>query len=110
MPFTLEKLQESLGYSSAPGQKIMCKLTCIAYFQREGAQPASRLWEEVLLQRVMGDVYLGWRSGSLFKLKHTLNVFCLWRGHLNVRTTYCHLAFNFLSTSKKLQTERSIQT
>lgn len=106
----LKKLQESLAYASAPGQKIMFKLTCTAYFKREGAQPASHLWEEVLLQMVMGDEYLGWRFGSLFKFKYTLNVFCLWRGHLNVHTTYCHLASNFLCTSKKLETEKSVQT
>lgn len=44
-PFVLWKA--SLGYVSAAGQKIMCKLTPAAYFRREGAQPASHLWEEV---------------------------------------------------------------
>lgn len=64
-PFTLWKLQASLGYIPAPGQQIICKLTHAACFGRGGAQHASRLWEEVLLQRVMDGGNLGCHCGPL---------------------------------------------
>lgn len=60
------KATDIFGCVSAPGQKIMCKLTHTAYFWREGSQPASCLWKEVFLQRMMDDEILGYQSGSPF--------------------------------------------
>lgn len=62
------KATDIFGCVSAPGQKIMCKLTHAAYFWREGSQPASCLWEEAFLQRMMDDENLGYQSGSPFKI------------------------------------------
>lgn len=52
-------LHVPVGYIPAPGQKIMCKVTHAACFQRAGVQHASRLWEELLQQRVMDGGNLG---------------------------------------------------
>lgn len=62
------KATDIFGCISAPGQKIMCKLTHAAYFWREGSQFASCLWEEVFLQRMMDDENLGYQSGSPFSI------------------------------------------
>ena len=63
-----------LCISTRPKDCLQTHLRCL-FLEKKGAQPASRLWEEVFFQRVMEDKNLDVSLVLLFKFKYTLHVF-----------------------------------